>query len=181
MSSIDEQRPTAHSFIWRLTAMLAVAFTAACGVAFGEMLGGEDVPSWRRAAGIWLFWFAFQAICIFVGLGWETFRSKRQLPVNAISRSWQRFRARMRRRYIRDRTREDYSRIEAGLVWPALVLGALLLLLIPTEIAMTAVAGSAMLYLSWCFYPLFQAAPQHPVRTVLIAAVLSLDMGYFTL
>jgi hypothetical protein len=168
-----------HSFRWRLLTKLAVAFALTTGFAFGRILTADIAPDVVTLTRAWLQLFGIQAGCILLWLCLCVIRSRVELPRGKLYRPWWRLRSRIRKRWIGNRSKQDYRNVEASVVVPVSVFGGVLLLaLVPLQATnYLLILGVIAVWLVG-FGIVYHGASDKPTRTAFVAAGVGVALGY---
>ncbi len=177
MSVEAEQKPE-HSLGWRLATTSVVTFIMAFGFIGGSAFAAGSVPTFQQAGVVWLLWFGFQALCLLLGFGWAWISSTLAKPALPLVRKWLRLRVRLRRRWIGDRSREDYRKAEAGMIWPIMVATGVIICLSSLGLTLAMLIAAATLFMAFIVIPYYRDAPDRPISSIIFAAIFSCAMGY---
>lgn len=177
MSVVTEPTPR-HSLGWRLATTLAVTFVMVFGFIGGSAFATGWAPKWQEAGAVWLLWFGFQAACLLLGFGWEWIRSKLRNPALHLLRKWSRLRMRLRRRWIGDRSLEDYRQAEAGMIWPVMVAAGIIICLTSFGMMIAMLIAAVTLFMAFIVIPYYRDAPDRPMSSIIFAVIFSCAMGY---
>lgn len=168
----------ARSLGWRLVTTAAVALVMVAGFIGGSAFAAGSVPTWQSVGALWLLWFGFQATCLLLGSCWDWIGLKFRKPALYLIRRWLRLRVHLRRRWIGDRSREDYRTAEAAMIWPAMVVVGLIICLTTFGMTLALIVGAVTLLMVFIVTPYYRDAPEKPMSSIVFAAIFSCAMGY---
>lgn len=167
-----------HSLGWRLVTTAAVTFVMVFGFISGSAFAAGSVPGWQQVGILWLPWFGFQATCLLLAFGWAWIRERLAKPARLLSRKWARVRLHLRQRWIGDRSREDYRRAEAAMIWPAIVAVGAILCVTSFGVMIAMLIAAATLFMAFIVIPYYRDAPDRPASSMIFAAIFSFGVGY---
>ncbi|SFB20593.1 hypothetical protein SAMN03159496_02355 [Rhizobium sp. NFR07] len=169
-----------HSFRWRLVTMLAVDLALTTAFVLGGRLAGHIPTDENLVAESGLGIFGLQAGGIFLWLGFQAVGQRLKLPKISLYRPWWRMRSRIRKRWIGERSKQDYRRAEAGAIVPvAIFVGIILLALMSLGSFIILLATAAVIVLIAVVAAQYRGAADRPIATMIGAAFFGFMLGYF--
>lgn len=144
----------------------------------GSAFAAGSVPTWQSVGALWLLWFGFQAICLLLGCCMDWISDRLRKPTLRLARQWSKLRVHLRRRWIGDRSREDYRKAEAGMIWPIMVVIGLIICLTSFGMTLAFLITAVTLFMVYIVTPYYRDAPTRPKSSIVFATIFSFAMGY---
>jgi hypothetical protein len=163
---------------WRVGTRLAAFLLTMASFALGRIWAGKADTDWDETVFVSGLWFAFQVICLVIGTAWaRTWRGPEKFVIS-VEWKYRRFRARMRRRWIGNRSKEDYSRAEGTLIVPALIVVTCLLMFFVPHLPIFLLIVGGVIFIILMIAPSYRDAPASPISSLVFSALIGLLIGY---